>query len=91
MISYILEKDWNKKWSEYILHEGDYPGPITNFPLLNHVFEFEPQLSQRHAYMDTLLFPLSEEVHYVMLGRKHWEYIKDLYGGYSIQRHYIIN
>lgn len=38
MPSYIVSKQWNKKFNEFIQKNGPYPGPILNFSIMNHVF-----------------------------------------------------
>jgi hypothetical protein len=40
--SYIVSKNWMTKLNKYLLGEGGLPGPITNFDILNHIFEFKP-------------------------------------------------
>lgn len=38
MKSYLVEKNWNEKWVDYIAKDKEHPGPISNFTLINHIF-----------------------------------------------------
>ena len=38
MPSYLISKDWNKRFSQFLFSDGPFPGPMTNFDLINHVF-----------------------------------------------------
>lgn len=42
MPSYLISQAWRKRLKEYLQDKGPYPGPITNFDILNHVFELQP-------------------------------------------------
>lgn len=41
--------------------------------------------------MENILFPATEEIHYVVLRKEHWEFIHELYGGYPVERIFMYN
>lgn len=41
--------------------------------------------------METLLFPLSEEINYIVLSKPHWDYIVKIFGGNPIQRIFVMD
>jgi hypothetical protein len=68
-----------------------HPGSALNLELLNHIFEFEIHTQQSKKYMDTLLFPVTEDIDFVVVGRATWETIAGHYGGIPIVRYPIHN
>lgn len=58
MPSYLVSMPWKKRLDKYLENEGPFPGPISNFELINHVFELQPHSDPSKSYMNKVIFPL---------------------------------
>lgn len=74
-----------------MLDNRQHPGPITNFEILNHIFEFEPHYQKNKAYTDTVLFPYTEDIGYVVVSAPHWKKLQSYFQGYPVKRIFVNN
>ena len=86
---FLVSKGWFESWVEYTTtgdkfqRERRHPGPITQFDLVDHIYNIFFDSRSSKDYTNRFVFPSSE---YEIVPKKAWLFLKEKYGGIEIKR-----
>lgn len=89
MPMFLVSMAWFDNWSEYtssgekIQKEKKHPGPITQFDLVDHIYNIFVDTRSSKDYTNRYVFSSAE---YKILPKKCWTFLKDRYGGIEVKR-----
>jgi hypothetical protein len=89
---FLVSRVWFEAWQDYtsagdkFTKERMHPGPITNFDIIDHIYNifFDPR--SKKDYTNRYVFP---SANYEIVPKKCWTFLKDRYGGIDVKRYNI--
>lgn len=91
MPRFLISQSWFDSWRAYTTNERlraekRYPGPITQFDVLDHPYRVFYDSTASKDYTNRYVFPAAK---YELVPKKAWTYLKNKYGGIEVKRYNI--
>ena len=92
MPMFLLSKSWYDNWREYTADKGEggalkqerqHPGPITQFDLIDQIYNIYFDSKSNKDYTNRYYF---STIDYFMVPKRCWLYFKEKYGGIEAKR-----
>jgi hypothetical protein len=88
MPRFLISQNWFDSWkaftsSERLRGEKRYPGPITQFDILDYPYRVFYDSSPGKEYTNRYVF---QAANYELVPKKVWTFLKNRYGGIEVKR-----